>query len=514
MKLTKIKNALTAKLPVFVYIFCVLQPLLDVLGYWQNEWGFSNIFTLMVRMLLLVGSVLLGFFLSDRKKYYWIAAGIVALCFCGHLFACVQAGYVRPVLDIINQARIYLMPATALCFITFLRQNDRVYTALKAGMISCLAIIGLVMLLATITGTDPHTYIDLGYGVGGWFQMPYVQSPILCIVAPFPVCWALKRWKDKVLPVVIVTLLSVAPLYFLGPRLTYAGLIVCCVGMGISLIIVDRKRMKQAVALFLCAGLFVGLYPISATVERNDSYSEYSESAEKAIEGILDEASIDEISAQTVEEMSEEEKALFLDTMRQIYVDYFTFGVMRHFGIERVAEKLNYSVDPQVLSDIRVCKVYFCQMLLEDSPTSAFFFGMDAEKMSEYVYVKDDETGEWVEELQYYDVENDIYGIFFNCGIVGLIFMLCFLLYFGFRMLLALARDFRTYFTLDLAVVGIGYCCSAMHALFTGALLRKNNSSVYLALIFAIIWYLTRKELSDKPLRLPFIRKKNEDEPS
>ena len=67
-KIENLKQILIRNLPLLVFIYCVLQPLLDVAGYWQTELEVSNIVTMLLRMGLLGGSVLLGFFLSDRKR--------------------------------------------------------------------------------------------------------------------------------------------------------------------------------------------------------------------------------------------------------------------------------------------------------------------------------------------------------------------------------------------------------------------------------------------------------------
>ena len=38
----RIKAKLTELLPLLAVIFCVVQPVLDVMGYWQVELGISN----------------------------------------------------------------------------------------------------------------------------------------------------------------------------------------------------------------------------------------------------------------------------------------------------------------------------------------------------------------------------------------------------------------------------------------------------------------------------------------
>ena len=55
-------------LPAGILLYCVSQPLLDVVGYWQDYYQISNTVTMAVRLLLQAGSGGLGFLLSPRKK--------------------------------------------------------------------------------------------------------------------------------------------------------------------------------------------------------------------------------------------------------------------------------------------------------------------------------------------------------------------------------------------------------------------------------------------------------------
>ena len=108
-------------LPAVIIIYCVLQPILDVAGYWQDYFKLANTVTMAIRMLLLVASVALGFLLSDRKKYYWITFAVLAALTALHAAANLPGGYREPAADLVNLVRIYLLPLTAVCFITFLR---------------------------------------------------------------------------------------------------------------------------------------------------------------------------------------------------------------------------------------------------------------------------------------------------------------------------------------------------------------------------------------------------------
>ena len=150
---------LVDRLPLIVFLLCLIQPVLDVAGYWQQHLNISNAVTMALRMLLLGGSVILGFLLSDRMRLYFLAAAVLVLLTAGHIFACTRSvnGYLEPVTDLINLIRIYFLPMMTICFITFLRQNDKVFPAMIKGMVVDLLIIAGVQLVSTLTGTDPHT---------------------------------------------------------------------------------------------------------------------------------------------------------------------------------------------------------------------------------------------------------------------------------------------------------------------------------------------------------------------
>ena len=110
MKQERIKTKLTELLPLLAVIFCVVQPVLDVMGYWQVELGISNGVTLLVRMVLLCGSLLLGFVLTDRKWAYWVLAGVLGVLVLGHIAACMQVGYGDPVTDLADNLRTFSLP--------------------------------------------------------------------------------------------------------------------------------------------------------------------------------------------------------------------------------------------------------------------------------------------------------------------------------------------------------------------------------------------------------------------
>lgn len=493
-----------AFLPRLILILCVIQPLLDIAGYWQTTLGIGNSVTMALRMALLGGSVLLGFLLSDRKRYYIILAGVLAVLTALHALACMQAegGYAEPVTDIVNLVRIYFLPMMTLCFITFLKQNDRVFPAVCKGMVINVVVIALVQLLSTVTGTDPHTYSVDSTGILGWFLWTNSQSAILAMLTPITICWALRRWEDKLLPVALLTAISEATLFVLAPRLAYGSLVAAGIGSAVCLILADRKRWKQALAITLVTLAFLAAYPFSATHNRLDNNDSR---AQQTIQQ-LQELNI-QLPSET-ELPTDEMGQVIADAAPGIVLDEVTaekletfyrsqdiiWNMVQRFGRDKVFKAYNYTLDPSILSNTRTMKIKFCELLMQESGTLSHLFGLNLEQMR---VQRLDFEGKPVEDN--YDVENDFHGVYFLTGIVGLILMIAFLLYFGVRALWRVVRRPKVYFTLAMASIAMAYGLGVLHAYFTASVLRRNNASVYLAMVLAGLWYLSRRELADKP---------------
>ena len=496
----RFQSYVTDKLPLLVLLFCAAQPVLDVLGYWQNEWGISNTFTLLARMLLLGGSVFLGFLLTDRKWVYFVAAGVLGAFTAGHIWACMEVGYLLPVDDLMNEIRVILMPLTAICFITFLRKNEKTFDAMKKGMVLSLGIIVAVQILSTITGTDPHTYQNKGIGVLGWFMWTNCQSAILAMLAPIAIVWAIKRWPGKPIPAFLVSVISLGALYFLAPRLAFASLFAVGMGVGISVLLVNRKNWKQAVVVLLCTVLFVASYPISPTSRNQDAIDINAETRQDSVNAVLKGTDISPVK-KPEKQLTEAEKAMEAwENMERLGTVYHRYlgGMVRRFGLERVTALYGSSTETEVIANARMRKINFCKLLLEDSPESARWFGMEVGRMKQRMDVYDWDREVWTVEDDVFNPENDFHAIRYMYGIVGLALMVAFLLYFGLRAFYAMCRDFKTYYTLDFAAFCISYCCAMVHAYCTCSALQRNNASVYLGMLLAGMWYLSRRELSPK----------------
>lgn len=483
------KQMLIRRLPLMVFLYCVCQPVLDVVTYWQEELGVTNALTVVARMGLLCGSVLLGFILSDRKRYYWIAAGVLGGFLAARTWACLQAGYPDPFSDLSNMVRIYLLPLTTLCMCTFLRRNPRVMRGLRDGMMVNLVIIAAVMALSRITGTDPYTYPDKELGVRGWFYFANTQSAILSMIAPVAIGWALARWEKRILPVLAVTAVSLGVLYLLGTRLACAAFVAVGIGMTVCLLLIDRRRWRQSVAIGACTLVLTAMLPVSPMVKNQRQVAGNFEIKQ----AVFDAAAMTDDETATEEERQQR--------LIEAY-DLFVPGLVSRFGGERTLEAYDYSTDVDTVGSWRLMRLTFCRLLLEDSPESARWFGMSRTRMWEEVIETDVLTGRTKQTITWFDPENDFHGIYYLCGAVGLALTIAYFAFFALRALYAMCRDFRRHFTVDFAAMAISCCCALAHCVFTASILRHNSGGVYLAMSMAALWQLSRREISAKRMHL------------
>ena len=464
---------LHGKLPGFVFILMILQPLMDVVSYWVYYFELPNVITLALRLVMLAAIVLAGYSLSNRKWIYWSVAAVLGLLTAGHCWACTQVGYDRIVNDLTNLVRIYQFPLATLCFITFLKAEPRVYAAFRRGIFGSLCIIAVVELLSLVTGTNPYTYPNKAIGLLGWFYLPSAQSAILSCIVPVALTWALEKWRDRPVWCGGAIVASLGILFFLATRLSYLALFATGAGLALTLLITNRARWRCILCLALCTGLFVAAFPVSPMYRNQILVAENAQRKQAIIDALV---VADETDAKREGLTGEELK---LARLKNAY-EYYLGGLVHRYGLERVVQRYNYSEKASDLADVRRMRISYCALMLEELPLSSKLFGM--------------ELGDLTYEDHIYDAENDLHGIYYLCGGVGLALLMGLLLFFLFLIVRALFRDFKGYFTLESAGFGIALLTSLTHIYATAGVLRRPNVSIYLSAILACIEYLVHKE--------------------
>ena len=477
----KIRACVDGKLPKLVFALFLIQPLMDVLSFWMNRWGLSNWPTLILRFLILAVMLFMGFFISRRKKAYYITAGICAFIGIGHIIASYTVGYRDIVGDVSNYIRVLQLPLTAICLITFMRNDRDCYGAVKKGVTVNLSIILVVQVLAVITGTEPHTYSD-GNGLIGWFTNTNTQSAIVTMASPLAVAWLYQKGGLKSIWFWVCLLGSGLSMFFLGTRLAYAGIVAMCFGLGVSILIINCKDWKRACAILLTGILFIAALPAAPMMGHRMEYEQEMNDKQGWFDVAL--ANPDKITElpqqnesgepifydeELVASLSEEELAK-IEELAPNYNQYVK-DLVSIFGVERTIVMFDFSSDITQITHNRTKKLIVAEALMDMSPAQVKLFGIELARFTIGKYI--------------YDVENDFHGIYYLYGVMGLLAMLLFITYFLFLIAKYLIKNFRRYFTLDAAGWGIALIMGLIHSYFTAGVLRRPSASFYLAAALA-----------------------------
>lgn len=478
---------LKSRLPLLITILFAIQPLMDILSYWMDRLGYSNTLTLLLRFAVLLAVALLGFCLSQRKKLYLIAAGILGVLLVGHLVSCFYVGYVNPVGDVTNFVRVVQMPVFVFCLVTFLRTYENSWLAVEDGLILNFWIITVSVLLSVITGTAEYTYTSEGYaslGVIGWFATGNAQSAVVSVLSPLVV--VLTYHKRKLWLFALTTAAAFAQLYFLATRLAFFTIGVITVGLLLIVLLTRRIQLKYLAVLVVCAAVCFGCINQSPMMQRLNIQTGAASSKQEDANTMLD-----RVEQQTIEnltgnqeegeekpELSEEEQEQArYEALKYVY-EFYLPNLCQRFGTGQVIEQYGGTTSLATLINVRTQKIAFCSLLMNEHPFLSRIFGLELARMT------------W--DGTVYDVENDFHGIYFLYGWAGLVLMLLFLAYFLFLVIRCLIRDFKTYFTLEAGAFGIALCMSLLYAYNTCGVLRRPNSSFYLSVILAMIYYLIK----------------------
>ena len=473
-KLENRQSRLLRNLPLFVTVICALQPLMDVLSFWQSEFGMDNTLTLALRFGVLAVVALMGFCLSRQKKVYILAGVVCAALWAGHCYASLQKGYLSPLSDVINYVRVIQMPLFAVCFITFMKRNDRCFEGIKRGFAVNFLIITGVLILSLLTGTCRPTY-DLSWlGLMGWFSTSNAQSAIVSMLTPVVVWMAYESKRTWLVWITVAA--AYLQLFYIGTRLAFAAMLATTVGLAFTFLVTRHVEWKRVAALFVALVIAAGCMKYGPMYKNQNYYSDYTSTqqgyvAEEMMEKMPElEEGVD--FKELFKTLTDAEKRYVL---APIYA-FYSNDLCRRFTVNTVIEAYDYTYAVSDLTNARNHKITYCKLLQQEHPEASKWFGMELGRMT------------WNGEN--YDVENDFHGVYFLFGAVGLGLMLAFLGYFVLLILWALKKDARKYFTPAAGAFGISFCIAIANAYFTAGMLRRPNSSFYLSLLLAVIYYL------------------------
>lgn len=281
---------MTRLLPRIMLILMCLQPILDIVSYWQVKLEIPISLSFAPRAIVFAILFLGGLYLSKNKKVYFIMLGTIVAFWACHIAVCWQNG--MTVSTLINDTTYFIsvlqLPITAVSMITCLKcTGEEGFDALLGGFFWSMGILLLSFVISTLTGTEPHTYADRGVGICGYCFWPNAQSAILCLCSPVCIAYILRKKSDKAWLCIPVIAISIAILYLHGTRLSYLCMLLTGIGMTIVLILTKQQRRYWIAAIAVTA-VFAGLFYFSPMFANRSFVGEYTEKKASASERLVE----------------------------------------------------------------------------------------------------------------------------------------------------------------------------------------------------------------------------------
>ena len=463
---------------IFLSVIVMIQPVLDIASFFASNANVSAISTI-ARFALLAVVTLYGFIISDKKKHYYILIGLLSVFFTAHFIANYVSGYQSIMSDIAMYLRVVQLPLFYLAFNDIFRQikadydSEEVTKIANVLIVVNLIIISLSIVLSYLLGIPEFTYYNAtvgAFGVKGWFLTGNSQSVIICVIASITLLVSIKA-KNVLISIVLIAL-SIASLFFFGTKLTFYSIFLIGAALIVITLLSKNKHWLKLGLVVLSLGIVYVCKDYSPmhinTYYTNIAFDEWQNE-------------INDIETEVAKpdpgkpESNLTGKDYFLenvDLYTKVY-SLYTKDLVEQFGIEKVAEKYNYSLNADSLINNRNSKLVAVSLVYDQSSTAQHLFGF--------------EQAAYTIGGTNYDLENDLHGIFYSYGYIGFAIYISLFIY-------ILIRGIGNYFFVkenrfneNLGIYLVALVLILGAAQFSGNVLKRPNVLFYISYILSLI---------------------------
>lgn len=445
-------------------IILALQPALDILAYAQRNISvsFAGGFRLAITVLV---PVYVLFFTKQRKKFI-ISMGVIATFCALHVLNGFRVGYINLFTDV--KYMLLVSHAVILCFsFMFLYEKEDILRQVKTAFLIIISINAVTYYLSYFLKSGNHTYVFSKIGWTGWNNTTSVYSVIVSILFPFIVYFcvtAKKKW----------CLLFLPPLAFMylmnGTKAAYLTLVFTLLATALFLVlefIINRKdKFRLIVSCLLLVLMFLSItyYNYSPRFDIDTLNNENLENKENILM---------EEPTPGVEEIEQETVVNLIDKQ-----------MIERFGKQKVLKAYEGNKTAQGLSNNRLRKIVYGSLVWGETDTLTKFVGFEQTNM---------QMGE-----ENFDLESDIQAIYFYYGYIGAALYGGMILYFWLRLIKQLLFRFKESFNLFNFCIFMSYGLAMLAASYTGHLMRRPNSAIYLAIVLLLIYCRTEPLFAKK----------------
>jgi hypothetical protein len=175
--------------------------------------------------------------------------------------------------------------------------------------------------------------------------------------------------------------------------------------------------------------------------------------------------------------VEENETILLEEDNEELILELLDKPMLKKFGKDRLFSAYGDKLTAEGIADNRLRKIVFGSLIWDETDALTKFVGFEQTLM----YIED-ET---------YDLESDPQAIYFYYGYIGAALYGIMILYFWLRLIKQLLCHFKESFNLFNFAIFISYGLLMLSAVYTGHLLRRPNSAIYLAVVILLIYCKT-----------------------
>ena len=457
----------------------VMQPLLDIIAFWtKNPDGTLAGYVRLIIMVCLPLYLLFTLRGSERKGFIFWMLGIGLVCAL-HIANTIRTGPVSLGFDISYTAKVAQMPILAVCFMYSIK-NDQTRNQAYWGLFFAAGITAAALGLSVLTGTANCTYGE-GLGVSGWVidDNRCANSIILVTLAAFSIFCAVK--SDKPFVNIAVPVIAAVVLIANGTMTCYMSIFVIFIGFAVFLLLEKKIRgcnlnRLAVIALVAVAIASAAAYPLTPKYKIKQTQSDFAELTQDDFDEGIGALGYDLDSMSNEEKLSNPEIHTALEDYYWKCLWIITPDMFERFDIDEIMLKYDLTTDAATLIDTRTIKNAYASLMWDHSDTLTKLFGIDVSDI-------------WLTGGM--DLENDWPAIRYYYGYVGFAAYAAFILYFVYLIIRRLCRDFKGSFTADNFILLVTFALLIGLAQYSGAVLRRPNVSIYLALVLGLIHYQT-----------------------
>lgn len=189
----RLQSASRDKLPLFLTIYILCQPLLDVVTGLGAEFGHSLTAGVVVRSLFMVFAFLYAVFLSDypgKKRAMLFTGALVGYLVLFMLYMFTIGGFSMCVGNVREVVKTFFAPFVLVFLWSMYKQFGYLVTADTIAIAG--GLYASVIPIAELTASGYYSYGNSSFGARGWFYAANEVGCVMALTAPFTIWYCLK----------------------------------------------------------------------------------------------------------------------------------------------------------------------------------------------------------------------------------------------------------------------------------------------------------------------------------